>query len=334
MKHEVQEKLRQLQTDAGNGLADPGQLTVADYLSRWLEHAHRPKVQPTTYFSNEPRFRLHLIPRLGHVRLAKLSPLHVEQLYAGMHEAGHSVQERHKCGKLLRAALAHAVRTGVMSNNPALRVPLPRAPKREMHVYDAEQATKFLAAARVDRLYGLYVLALDTGCRQGELFALTWPDFDFTTGSVLVQRGLEEIKGRHRLKEVKTAHARRRIDLSKFAQGVIHEHRKRMLAEGHIDGPVFCDSRGGWLRKSNVQRTSFELIIKRAELPKIRFHDLRHTCATLLLLGDVNPKIVSERLGHSTIQLTLDTYTHVLPTMQRKAAERMDRFFGNMAGLA
>jgi integrase len=331
-KQEAQEKLWQLQHDASSGtLADAGQLTIKDYLTRWLENAHRPKVQPTTYAGNEPKIRLRLIPHLGRVRLAKLSSLNVEQLYADMARAGDSPQERQKCGKLLRQALRHAVDAGLIATNPALRVPLPKICKPQMQVYDPEQTRRFLEAARLDRLYAMYVLALDGGMRQGELFALQWPDFDFNTGSIFVQRSLEEIKGQHRLKETKTGKGRRRIDLSQFTLDALHEHRKRMLGEGTITGPVFCDTHGGWLRKSNVVRDSYNRIVKRVGLPRIRFHDLRHTCATLLLLAEVNVKVVSERLGHASIQLTLDTYSHVLPTMQKKAAEKMDAFFGRLA---
>jgi integrase len=328
-KAEVQEKVRKLQTDAAAGqLADAGNLTVAQYLARWLENTHRPKVQPTTYSGNEPKVRLQLIPHLGQVKLAKMTALHVEQLYVAMERAGDSPQQRHKCGKILRTALRHAVAVGLIPANPALKVPLPKSPKTEMHALDAEQAARFLKAAETDRLYALYVLALDSGMRQGELFALQWADFDFAAGSVQVQRSLEEVRGHLRLKEVKTAQARRRIHLSRFAQDALHEHRKRMLAEGHAGGPVFCDTEGGWLRKSNLVRYWFHPALARAGLPRIRFHDLRHTCATLLLLADVNVKVVSERLGHSTIQMTLDTYSHVLPTMQQKAAEKLDGIFG------
>jgi integrase len=179
------------------------------------------------------------------------------------------------------------------------------------------------------------------------LFALQWQDFDFATGSVLVQRSLEEINGHHRIKETKSARGRRRIDLSQFTLDVLHEHRKRLLAAGHAAAPVFCDHQGGWLRKGNVLRRSFWPIIERANekamakakqggkepslLPCIRFHDLRHTSASLLLLADVNVKVVSERLGHASIQLTLDTYSHVLPTMQKAAAAKMDGIFAQRA---
>jgi integrase len=168
-----------------------------------------------------------------------------------------------------------------------------------------------------------------------------------------VQRSLEELRGKLRLKEPKTVKARRRIDLSSYALAVTHEHRKRMLAEGHVSGPVFCDTQGGLLRKSNLVRYSFHKVIARANeemvqeakeksekdgtvidpvlLAKIRFHDLRHTCATLLLMANVNVKIVSKRLGHSSIEMTLNTYSHVLPTMQKIAAEAMDGIFAKAA---
>src|SRR5262249_54049173 len=154
------------------------------------------------------------------------------------------------------------------------------------------------------------------------------PDIDFETGAVFVQRSLEQVGGKFRLKETKSSKGRRRIDLPKFALDAMHEHRKRMLAEGNANASVFCDRDGGWLRKSNVVRRSYRPILKRAGVPVIRFHDLRHTNATLLLLQGVHPKIVSERLGHASIELTLNTYSHVLPTMQMVAVEKLERLFG------
>jgi len=209
-----------------------------------------------------------------------------------------------------------------------------------MQVYDLDQVARFLDAARTDRLFALYVLALDSGMRQGELFALHWTDFDFASGSVLVQRSLEEINGHHRLKETKSAKGRRRIPLSRFTLDALNEHRKRMLADGYMSGPVFCNTDGGFLHKANVLRRSFWPIITNANkeakqqntepalLPEIRFHDLRHTCATLLLLAGENPKVVSERLGHASIELTLNCYSHVLPTMQQGAAAKMNAILG------
>jgi integrase len=199
-------------------------------------------------------------------------------------------------------------------------------------VSDEAQARALLTAASSHRLYALFLLALDTGMRQGELFAQCWEDIDFDAGSVLVQRSLEEINGRHRVKEPKSDKARR-IDVSTFTLNVLQDHRKAMLAEGCYapDAPVFPATEGGWLRKPNFQRRVYRPPQKAAGFPAIRFHDLRHTAATLMLLNDVNVKVVNERLGHASIQFTLDTYSHVLPTMQRIAAEKKDAFFrGNM----
>jgi integrase len=145
---------------------------------------------------------------------------------------------------------------------------------------------------------------------------------------ITISKSLEEISGALRVKTAKTAKSRRRIDLSADTVAALVEHRKAMLAEGHIAGPVFCDTHGGYLRISNLRRDSFWPILANAKLPRIRLYDLRHTCATLLLLADVPAKVVSERLGHSSITLTLDTYSHVLPTMQRRAADLMGQILG------
>jgi integrase len=307
-KAEVLEKLRQLQNDASNGvLPEVQHLTVAQFLHRWLNNTTKPKVSPTTFNRYEQHVRLHINPSIGGVRLNRLTALHVEQLYADMERNKATASERQKVGKTLRQSLRHAVEVNLLPNNPAAKVPLPKVAKREMKVYDGEQVVKFLKAASTDRLYAMYVLALDSGMRQGELFGLQWSVIDFEKGSVSVQRSLEEVKGKHRLKEVKTAKGRRRIELSQFTLDVLHDHRKRMLAEGFTQGVCFCDTDGGPLRKSNVARRSFQMIMKQASLPAVRFHDLRHTAATLLLLQGIHPKVVSERLGHASIELTLNT---------------------------
>jgi integrase len=146
--------------------------------------------------------------------------------------------------------------------------------------------------------------------------------------SLTITKSLEEISGALRVKATKTAKSRRRIDLSVGTAEALAEHRKAMLAEGHISGPVFCDTRGGYLQLSNLRKNSFLPILKKAKLPDVRLYDLRHTCATLLLLADVPAKVVSERLGHSSVTLTLDTYSHVLPTMQRRAADLVGQILG------
>lgn len=194
-----------------------------------------------------------------------------------------------------------------------------------MQVLDAEQVGQLLRAAREDRLHALYVLAVATGLRQGELLGLQWEDVDLKRGMVAVRRQLAEDGGVLELREPKTAKGRRRVDLPNFAIAALRYHRKAMLAAGTPGPLVFCDTEGNPIRKSNLIRRSFQPRLRKAKLPKIRFHDLRHTAATLLLSQGVHPKIVQERLGHAQISLTLDTDSHVLPSMQKEAAQRLDR---------
>jgi integrase len=353
-KTAVLDKMKGLANQASSAtLAESNKMTVAQYLNHWFSTTHKPSVEPATSDRNEILIRKHLAPLLASVRLVKLSVEQARQLLADLVETGNSLSCCRRCVKLLRTILKQAVKDKLIPSNPALDVTLPKATKKDIQPFNSPQVTRFLKFAAEDRLSTYYVLALDTGMRSGELNGLQWPDIDFDCGSIQVQRSLEERKGKHRLKETKTKSGRRRIDLSKFAIEALHDHRKKMFAEGHLDSQVFCDGEGGYIRKSNLQRYSFKKIIGRANdaakeeaekmsqkegrpvkpvlLPSVRLHDLRHTCATLLLMNNVNPKIVSERLGHSSIELTLNTYSHVLPTMQAKAALAMDAVFAKAA---
>jgi integrase len=349
-KQEVQEKLRKLQDQADRGtLPDASRLSVKDYLTNWLKTVEVAKAMHT-YLQYEQHCRLHLIPILGSIPLAKLTCFHIKQLYTTLAENKVTASQQRRIGTTLRVAVGQALEDGLLHVNPCQRVSKPRVEPKEMQIWDSEQTVRFLETARSNRLHALYVLALDTGLRQGELFGLQWPDIDFPTGSLFVQRSLEEVKGKLRTKDTKTKKSRRRVVLSSVALEALHEHRKRMLAEGHMDGPVFCDTQGGYLRKSNVVRRSFDRIVAQANameaeaatkagrtpapLPRIRFQDLRHTSATLLLLANENLKVVSERLGHASVKITGDTYSHVTPTMQQGAATKMARILGRASATA
>jgi integrase len=333
-KEEVQRKLRDLQVRADRGLdVGGGKTTVARWLARWLEMI-RPTVEPGTYAPYERHVRLHLIPQLGPLKLAALGKAQVRGLYADLAAKGMSAAMQRKVGATLSAALNAATSDGLLPANPARLVRKPKATKPEMKPLDPGQASAFLEAARTDRLFPFYLTSLDTGARPGELLALTWPDIDLDAGHLLINKSLEDIAGALRVKPVKTARSRRRIDLSAGTVAALAEHRKAMLAEGHIAGPVFCNRHGGHLRQTDLRVRSFKPILRRAGLPNIRLYDLRHTCATLLLLADVPAKVVSERLGHASITRTLDTYSHVLPTMQRRAADLIGQILGHKAGKA
>jgi integrase len=327
-KAEVQEKLRKLQNDGPALMGNADQLTVTAFLKKWLA-AVKPTVEPNTYGPYRRHCDLHIAPVLGGVKVSKLSRIDVEQFYAALTDKGMSAVMRRKVGTTLSTALNHAVEKNLISFNPASGIRKPKAQKPDIKVLDPDLVGIFLKAAGQDRLFAFYVTALDTGGRPGELFALTWEDVNLDGGHITISKSLEDIAGNLRVKEVKTKRGRRRIDISERTVQALQEHRKRMLAGGHISGPVFCDTTGGHLRITNLRKNSLVPLLRRAGLPDLTFYSLRHTSATLLLLADVNPKIVSERLGHASVQLTLDTYSHVLPTMQRSAAEKMSRILGN-----
>ena len=232
------------------------------------------------------------------------------------------------------ALLARSLRWGMISRNACTAVVRPRVLRHPMRVFTPAQVVTFLDAARGDRFEALYVLAVTTGLRQGELFGLQWDDIDPGHGALQVRHQLRELNGRLWLAPPKTATARRKVHLPAFAVAALRAHRARMLAEGHPHGLVFCDTDGQPHRKSNVLRRSFVPVLERAGLPRIRFHDLRHTAATLLLQQGVHPKVVQEMLGHSQISLTLDTYSHVLPSLGEDAARRLDTLLGPPSGEA
>jgi len=329
-KQEVQEKLRGVQGDAFAGV-EMDRHRLAEYLTHWLENIVRPNRSANTYRSYEGVIRNHISPELGGTRLSQLASDQVQALYAAMKKNGASDRTR----QLAHAVLHRALQTAAESKppkiafNPCDYVESPRLPEGKVHrvePFTAEEVRRLLEAAAGCRLDALFVVAVFSGLRQGELFALRWPDIDLESGAVSVRHSLEEVDGRLSLKEPKSGKARR-VDLPPLAVTALWDHRSRMLAEGHLGGPVFCDTQGGWLRKSNFLRNVFRPVLRNAGLPLRRFHDLRHTSATLLLGLGVHPKVVQERLGHSNISVTLDTYSHVAPTLQKEAAAKLDGLF-------
>ncbi len=201
----------------------------------------------------------------------------------------------------------------------------PRVRRREIKALDERQIAQLLGEAATDRLFPLYVLAVTTGLRFGELLGLRWEDVDLRARRLAIRHTLQDLAGKLQLNETKTEKSRRVVALTKRATASLRSHRANMLSEGHRASPwVFCDTRGNPLRQSNVTRRSFLPLLERARLPKIRFHDLRHSFATLMLTQGEHPKVVQEMLGHSNVALTLNTYSHVLPSMQESAASRLD----------
>jgi integrase len=269
------------------------------------------------------------------LKLTALKRHHVEELYGTLGQKISAAMVK-KVGVTLGVALGKAVDKGMIPFNPTSRVKKPKSEPPEIPTLNPDQVSVFLAAAADDRLYGLYALGLDSGMRPGELFGLQWTDFDFRVGSVTVRRALAVTEdGSLALKPVKTGKkGERTILLTPFTLEVLEGHRKRMLVEGNVSGPVFCNSKGGFLRLSDVHRASFKPLLKRAGLPDMPLYSLRHSCATLLLLAGQNVKSISERLGHCSVTLTLATYSHVVAQMQQEAAARMHQILTHKPALA
>lgn len=219
-----------------------------------------------------------------------------------------------------------------MVRNVAELVDPPRPTRHEMAVFSPEQARAFLAAAADNRLEALYVLAITTGMRQGELLGLRWRDVDLGDGYLQVKATMQRTKGKGiGLAHPKMAGSRRRIALTGMAVAALKHHRTEQKEERLKTGStwedqdlVFCNGHGRPIEQSNLTRRSFKPLLRKVSLPEIRFHDLRHTAATIYLRKRVPPKVVSEMLGHSQVGITLNIYSHVLPDMQREATEAME----------
>jgi len=325
-KEHVRQRLTELQSQAlHGGITRPTQITLGKYLQRWLEDVVKPNVRASTYQMYEGLVRLHVNPQIGGIRLTRLSAAEIQGLYATMLREGASARMCQLVHARLHSALKNAVRWKLIPTNPILEVDRPAAPTKRFTPLTPEQVVALLNAAEGTRLHALYVLAVTTGLRQGELLGLHWVDIDLDAGTLSVRHQLTEVAGKLELTEPKTAAGRRQVVLPTITVEALAAHRDRLRAKGRDGVWVFPGQRGGPMRKSSLRRKSFEPLLKKAGLSRIRFHDLRHTSPTLLLLQEVHPKIVQERLGHSRIGITLDTYSHVLPTMQHAAAEKLDQ---------
>jgi len=344
-KGEVTEELTRLQGRKLDGtLGDAGRLSVGKYLDQWLESSAKATVRATTYVSYKGVIENHIKPRIGGLSLAKLAPAHVQAMYATMEDNKKSARLRQLTHAVLRRSLNQAVKWNMVPRNVCNAVYPPRVARKEIRPLTAEQVKLLLKAAAgdeskavpADPLEALYVLAVTTGLRLGELFGLQWADVDLTAGCLHVRYTLMEVNGKLSLSEPKTARSRRKVELPAFAVEALRGHQRSALAAGGrefaTEGHVFRNSRGGPLRRSHFHADSFKPLLKRAKLPAIRFHDLRHTAATLMLAGGEHPKVVQELLGHSQISVTMDTYSHVLPTMQREAIDRLGKLLSASAG--
>ena len=335
-KRQCEEKIREAlnQADVSQS-SDAGKITFAEYVARWLESVE-PSLRPSTSRRYRDMLNHHAVPQIGHIKLAKLSPLDLQHLYANRLDAGLSSTTVHHLHVMLHGALKQAVRWGMVSRNVTEMVDAPRRTSPEITTWNAEQVSRFFATSDEHYLAALWRLALLTGMRRGELLGLKWEDIDLERGSLAVRRTLSRGKGgRWEVEQPKTASSRRSIALPESCAVALRKHRVAQNTErlriGELwedHGFVFTNRTGGPLNV-NSMALQFEKLTTAVSLPRIRFHDLRHTSATLLLAKGVHPKIVQERLGHSDVSMTLNRYSHVTPDMQRLAADTLDEAFSS-----
>jgi integrase len=336
-RKEVQEKLKKALYEQQQGMLVTGaQQKVGQFLTHWLEDVHKRSIRPRTYERYEEIVRLHLAPGIGYHQIQKLSAQHLQSFYAKKLEEGLSTTTVISFHNVLHKALETAVRWNLIARNPCDLVSPPRRKRFEIRPLSMQQIHQFLAVARGHRQEALFILALATGMRRGELLALKWQDLDLEQGTLQVRRILTRIPSKlpgkgYEEAEPKTDKGRRSIALPSFAAEALKQHRLRQTEAKLKAGPVwqdhdyvFCTSIGTHLNPTRDVLDALKSLLEKAGLPDIRFHDLRHSSATMLLGMKVHPKIVQELLGHSQIAITLDIYSHVLPTMQEEAMHKID----------
>ena len=335
-RKEVQDKLKAALHEQQQGtLVTARQQTVKQFLEGWLENTCRPIVRPLTYLQYRSVIKVHLMPILGHVSLQKLTPEMVRGLYRRRLDEGYKPRTIGSMRGVLHRALEDAVKDGLVARNVASLAKAPRIERRDMQqVLTVEEAKKLLDVARDASLDVLLLVALTAGMRRGELLALQWSDVDFGNGTLFVHRTVARVTGRGLVVgEPKSKSGRRRIVLPLVAVDALKEHRVRQqemkLAAGSDwqDGDIVFCRKNGTFFEPNTMGEKLDRLLVQAGFPHMRFHDLRHSAATILLAAGVHPKIVQERLGHSSVAITLDVYSHVLPSMQQETAKKIDDLF-------
>lgn len=365
-KKDAESRETELKRQRDTGLlVRPSREPLAKYMSEWVENVKATEVRPQTLYDYRRIVRRYLAdppnpetPPIGKVPLHRLTSEAVQKLYTYLWEdeglAPRTIRYLHA---VLRQCLSYAVNTGALARNPTDAVTVPKRrsdgrgrPEGAMRAMSREEAGKFVEAARGRRLEALWLVLVTGGLRPAEALGLLWRDVDLEAGKLHVRRTLlrRGVKG-WKLEEPKTARARRTVVLPDSAAQALRDwnttqKRERLKAGGEYEdhGFVFANHFGKPLHRTNVARRGYRRVLEAAGLgtyegegkdrrfvPGFRLYDLRHTCATLLLLAGENPKVVSERLGHASIALTLDTYSHVLPSMQEQAAEKLERLFGS-----
>ena len=330
-KKDAEKRLSELlhQLDTGTFMK-PSKTTLAEYLGRWLQDYAKPNLSPRGFERYQGIITKHLIPDFGSIILTQLKPEHLQKHYTAKLNEGLSARTIRYHHAVIHKALQTAVKWGLVIRNVADGVDVPRARRNEMQTWDEDDIITFLEAAKDSHYYALFHTALFTGMRRSELLALQWRDIDFH--QIHINRSLHQLRdGSYVFTQPKSAKSRRTIALSPSSVLTLTEHKERQEGIRAMlgtllknDDLVFSTPEGKPLRPNTISR-AWTMLAARAGVKVIRFHDARHSHASLMLKQGVHPKIVQERLGHASIQMTLDTYSHVAPGLQQAAAESFDK---------
>jgi integrase len=325
-RREAQERLRAALSARDNGIRPAGrQLTVSAWLDEWLGTSVAARCRPSTARSYRDVVKLYIRPAIGRQSLAKLEPEHVAAMLARLTDRGDlSPTTTRYAYAVLRIALGRALRSGRVVRNVCTLVDPPAKARHELRPLSRDESRTLLAGLRGDRLEALYVTALGTGLRQGELLALRWQDVDLERGELTVHHTLQ--RGTRTLAEPKTERARRTLRLPRQVVASLVEHHTRQSIVP-LSGLIFTTEKGTPLDTRNVTRY-LQRHLMRLDLPHQRFHDLRHAFATLMVESGEDLGTVSRILGHADFATTADVYAHLTPAMLDRAAERMDAILG------
>ena len=336
-KNECLEKLQALKEICGGSTSAKmhPEMPFGDWLAYWYENHSKPKLRPTTQANYESRIRLHIVPEIGKIPLNKLTQNDLQQFYARLKKTGRTrFTEQHgeglsdrmvrMCHAVCRTALEKAMQDGLIRTNPAIGCKLPPKKAREMQVLDREELQRLLIQAEAEGYYELFLLDLATGLRRGELMALQWDDLDFKTGVLNVNKQIYDVKGELQLSTPKTKTSIRKLALPPAVVSVLKEYRATVNSRWMFPSPVKedCPMTPCAIRKR------LQKILEHAECKHVRFHDLRHTFATLSLQNGIDVKTLSAMLGHVSAATTLDIYTHITDDMRHSAAANIDRGIG------
>jgi integrase len=340
-KKEATAYLAEQQTALNKGsYVEPSKTQFKDFIMDWFNNIKEKSV-PRTADTYRILIEKYILKHFEDVPLANLNSMHIDNFINKLHtfvydkktNKTYSAATIRKVYNIVSNSLEYAVKKGLIVKNVAKGATLPKDEKKEMLVWDKDQVNRFIGLTKDERLFTLFFLALMTGMRQGELLGLRWKDVDLGNFSLTIKQVLSH-NGKEFHPGAKSKAGNRTITLSEDTVAQLKRHRKIQLEEKmqfggefNANDLVFCSEAGTPMIPRNVNRR-FDRLVEIHQMTDISFHGLRHSHATLLLSQGVNVKVISERLGHSNIKVTLDTYSHVLPTMQQEAAKKLDNLFG------